>query len=96
MEANIKPTDVAPCPFCNKEIPIDSEVCRFCGAKFEHRSETDIDPRFSMDRPKDQYATPQAYSFVKGPSDEQKNKVKWIVISVIIVIIIIAILAVIF
>jgi len=96
MEANIKPTDFAPCPFCNKEISIDSKVCRFCGAKFEHRSETDIDPRFTMEVPKQEISSSQAYSFVKGPSEEQKNKVKWIIISVIIVIVIIALLAIIF
>ena len=96
MEANLQPTERAPCPFCNQDISIDSKVCRFCGAKFEHRSEIDIDPRFITDGSKKQIASPQVYSFVKGPTEEQKNKLKWIIISVIIVIVIIGILAIIF
>lgn len=94
LEANLKPTDRAPCPFCNQEIPIDSQICQYCNAKFEKHEETEIDPRFCIEIPKDKQMTPQAYSFMKGPSNKQKNKVKIIIIGVIAIIVVTAVIAI--
>ena len=95
LKANIKPTERAPCPFCNSEIPIDSKTCQYCGAKFEKREDTEIDPRLNLELPKQQFTKPSAYSFVKGPTDEQKNKLKKIIIGLVTIIVIIAIIAII-
>lgn len=94
LKANLKPTDRAPCPFCNQEIPIDSKICQYCNAKFEKNEETEIDPRFCIELPKDKQMTPQAYSFMKGPSKAQKNKVKIIIIGVIAIIVVTAVIAI--
>ena len=50
--SKIKPTDNAPCPFCNKDIPIESKECGYCGAKFQENTEVELDPRLKVDLPK--------------------------------------------
>jgi len=95
LEANLKPTESAPCPFCNQDIPIDSKICQYCGAKFEKHKETEIDPRLCLELPKEKLMTPKAYSFMKGPSDKQKNKLKIIIIGVITIIVVIAVFSII-
>ena len=35
-----KPALTVPCPFCNREIPIDSKSCNYCGKVFK------IDPEY--------------------------------------------------
>jgi hypothetical protein len=95
LKANLKPTERAPCPFCNSDIPIDSKNCQYCGAKFEKHEETEIDPRLTLDLPKEKIMTPKAYSFVKGPSDEQKNKLRNIIIGVVVIIVVISVIAII-
>jgi len=95
LMANLKPTERAPCPFCNQEIPIDSKICQYCNAKFEKHEETEIDPRLCLELPKEKLMTPKAYSFMKGPSDKQKNKLKIIIIGVIAIIVVIAVFSII-
>ena len=37
----VKPNLRVPCPFCNREIPIDSKSCKYCGKVFNVSSEQD-------------------------------------------------------
>jgi len=37
----VKPNLQVPCPFCNREIPIDSKSCKYCGKVFNVSSEQD-------------------------------------------------------
>jgi hypothetical protein len=40
----IKPKLKAPCPFCNREIPLDSKSCSYCGKIFNVGSKTIVKP----------------------------------------------------
>jgi len=34
----LRPSLIVPCPNCSHEIPIESHICKFCGAKFEKKA----------------------------------------------------------
>lgn len=50
-EGKLKPAVTAPCPNCNSEIPIESQVCPHCKMEFESRKE-EIDVKSDLDQPK--------------------------------------------
>jgi len=93
-EANIKPTDKAPCPFCNQEIPIDSTVCPYCKAKFKDKSDLEIDPRLDLKAPKQEFNVPHGYTPVKGPTEEEKKRLYYAIGAIIVSIIIISVVIV--
>jgi hypothetical protein len=37
----VKPVLTVPCPFCDREIPMDSKSCKYCGRVFERNEEFD-------------------------------------------------------
>ena len=87
--SELKAVPLIPCPFCDHVIPVHSNSCRHCGAKFEKELEEEIDPRLNMDKPKPQYTSPHGYTPVEGPSVKQKKLVK-IFFTIAIVLIIVA------
>lgn len=91
-EGKFKPAVTAPCPNCDKDIPIESRVCPYCETKFEEHPEMEIDPRLKVEPLKQQFNLPQGYAPVKGPTKEQKEKVILIIGIIIVVIIFVAIL----
>ena len=90
LEGKLKPAVTAPCPNCNRDIPIDSSVCLYCGSKFEENPDAKIDLALRVEAPKQQSNLPHGYTPVKGPTEEQKRKVIYIIGSIVIVIIVIA------
>jgi hypothetical protein len=40
---SLKPTVTAPCPNCNRDIPVESKMCLYCGTKFVQNPEMKID-----------------------------------------------------
>jgi len=46
-DGKIKPSIIAPCPNCSNDIPIESESCQYCGAKFDKKALEEIDSTLS-------------------------------------------------
>lgn len=94
-EGKIKAAVTAPCPQCDKDIPVESDVCPHCGTKFDKSAPIKIDPRLTMDAPKSEYTLPPGYAPIKGPTEAQKKKlfrfVK-IIIAIIIAIVVVYII----
>ncbi|MGF3554612.1 MAG: hypothetical protein ACQXXF_04980 [Thermoplasmatota archaeon] len=84
----IKPALVAPCPKCSYEIPIESRLCMFCGAKFEKKIPDDFDRRLYFNVSKSEYKQKQGYFPMQGLNKEEKKKflviVGFIIVSIII------------
>jgi hypothetical protein len=91
-EGHLKAKINAPCPNCNNDISIESLQCPHCGIKFEKDANYEIDPRLSLEPPKDFAEVPKGYTPIEGPTYEEKRRVKNIIISIIATIIIIAVL----
>ena len=91
--SKFKPTDNAPCPFCNKNIPIESKECGYCGAKFKENPDMELDPRLRLDLPKKEPNVPYGYTPVKGPTEEQKKRLFKIIGAIIAIIVIVAVIA---
>jgi len=89
-EGKLKPAVTAPCPNCNRDIPIDSRVCLYCGSKFEENPDAKIDLALRIEAPKQQSNLPHGYTPVKGPTEEQKRKVIFIIGTIVVVIIVLA------
>lgn len=85
-----RPTLTVPCPFCNRDIPIESKVCPYCGKKFEENLDIDVGLRISLDAPKQQSNLPNGYTPVKGPTEEEKKRLFLIIGIIVIVIIVVA------
>ena len=49
-EGKLKPAVTAPCPNCNSEIPIESQVCPLCKMEFESKKE-EVDVKSDLDQP---------------------------------------------
>lgn len=91
--SNIRPTDSAPCPFCDKDISIESKQCPYCGTKFKENHEARLDPRLTFDLSKKEIMVPHGYTPVKGPTEEQKKRLFKILGLIIALIVIVAIIA---
>jgi uncharacterized membrane protein YvbJ len=85
-----RPTLTVPCPFCNRDIPIESKVCSYCGKKFEENPDMDVGLRISLDAPKQQSNLPHGYTPVKRPTEEEKKRLFLIIGIIVIIIIVIA------
>jgi len=89
-EGKIKAADTAPCPQCDRDIPVESDVCPHCGTKFDKSTQIQIDPRLTMDAPKSEYTLPPGYAPIKGPTEAQKKRLfKFIKIIIALVVIIV-------
>lgn len=83
-----------PCHFCNRDIPIESKVCSYCGKKFEENPDMDFGLRIRLDAPKQQSNLPHGYTPAnKGPTEEKKKRLFLIIGIIVIVIIVVAALA---
>jgi len=51
----LKAAVVAPCPFCSSEIPIESQVCKFCGARFEKKVSNEPNIKIDFEAPEIKY-----------------------------------------
>ena len=91
----IKTALVAPCPNCSSEIPIESQICKFCGARFEKKISDELDRSLDFNVSEPEYKLKQAYLPIQGLSKEEKKKFYYI-IGFIIVSIIIGLLLVLF
>jgi len=87
---DFKPTETAPCPFCNEDISMESRVCPYCGTKFEEHPDMKFDMRLRADVPKQKSDSLHGYTPVKGPTEEQKKKLFYIIGIIIVVIIVVA------
>jgi hypothetical protein len=87
---------LAPCPFCNRDIPHESKVCPYCGKKFEEISLPEIDTRLNFEPPKMRYKKPKGYSPAEGMSKKQKRLIFYIITITIAVSIIVVALSLIF
>jgi len=94
QHVEIKPSDTAPCPFCDKDIPMESRVCPYCGTKFKENPEIKIDPILKIDAPKPQFNLTKGYTPVKGPTEEQKKRLILMIVAIIVIIVFIATLCV--
>ena len=56
-----KPKLMVPCPFCNREIPIESSSCIFCGQVFEKHPDFKIEDELGLDMPKKVIQPPEEY-----------------------------------
>lgn len=92
----LRPLKTAPCPFCDRDIPIESKVCPYCGQKFEEKISTEIDARFRVDIPKPEFKVTPGYLPIKGPTEEEKKRLFRFIAIIIAVIIFVAILAILF
>ena len=92
--AKLKPVDKAPCPFCDKDIPMESRVCPYCGARFEASKDTELDPVLKIDVQKQQFASSHGYTPVKGPTKEEKNRLFMIIGAIIAIIVVVAVISV--
>jgi hypothetical protein len=86
--SELKAMPLVPCPFCNVMIPMESTFCKHCGSKFKkHSREYAIDPRLTMDSPKQEFDLPKGYTPVSGPTEEQKKRlIKFIVLIIALVV----------
>ncbi|MHA2183003.1 MAG: hypothetical protein ACXAAH_16410, partial [Promethearchaeota archaeon] len=92
--SEIKAVPLIPCPYCNVMIPMESISCKHCGTKFKKRSrEFEIDPRLTIDSPKQEFDLPKGYTPVKGPSDEQKKRLLNLILFIIALIVTITVIA---
>ncbi len=89
-EGKLKPAVTAPCPICNKDIPIESKVCPYCETEFEENPDMEIDPILKVEVPKKQLNMSPGYTPVKGPTEEEKKKVYRIITIIIAFIVIVA------
>ena len=78
-KGNLKPALVAPCPKCSCEIPIEAQICRFCGAKFEKKVSEDLDKRLDFNVSESEYKLKQGYFPTQGLSKAEKKKFYFIV-----------------
>lgn len=95
-EGKLKVNINAPCPSCNKDIPIESKACSYCGAQFEKDATIEIDPRLTIEAPKSRFEVPKGYTPVEGPSEEEKNKLVYLIGAIIVVIIVVSLIVVLF
>ena len=65
-QGGLKPAVIAPCPFCSSDIPIESKICKFCGAMFEQKNSNEKDISLDFNIPK------SVYVFKKGNLPVQK------------------------
>jgi len=95
-EGKLKAAVNAPCPYCNRDIPIESKVCPYCATEFEKDAIIQVDPILSIDVPKTHQDVPKGYAPIKGPTEEEKKKLFRLIGIIIAIIIFIAIIAIIF
>jgi hypothetical protein len=93
-EGTLKAAVNAPCPFCNRDIPVDSKICYYCSAEFEKDATIDVDPRFNFELPKSRFDGPKNYIPIEGPTETEKNKLYYLIGIVIVVIIVISLISV--
>jgi hypothetical protein len=93
-EGKLKAAETAPCPFCNRDIPIDSINCLFCNKEFKKDASIELDPRLNFELPKSRFDGPNNYIPVEGPTEKEKNKLFYLIGIVIVVIIVIALISV--
>ena len=70
-------------------IPSESKSCKHCKTEFKETEEYEIDPRLTIQAPKQQFGLPPRYTPVKGPTDEQKKRLFMIIVVVSIIAILI-------
>lgn len=84
----LKPALVSPCPNCSCDIPIESLICKFCGAKFEKRISDELDPRLNFNIPESDYKLKQGYSPTQGLNKKDRARfiylIGFIIISIVI------------
>ena len=95
-EGTLKAAETAPCPFCNRDIPIDSLNCLYCNKEFKKDASIDLDPRFNFELPKSRFNGPKNYIPVEGPTETEKNKLYYLIGIVIVIIIVISLISVLF
>ena len=93
-EGKIKVKINAPCPFCNRDIHVESKACPYCDAQFGKEATIDVDPRLSIELPKSRFEVPKGYTPVEGPSEKQKNKLYYLIGIIIVVIIVVSLVIV--
>lgn len=86
-EGTIKAAVTAPCPFCNRDIPVKSRKCYYCNREFEKEATIDLDPSLNFELPKSRFDGPKNYIPVEGPTESEKNKLYYLIGILIVVII---------
>lgn len=93
-EGKLKAAETAPCPFCNRDIPIDSKTCLYCNREFKKDASIDLDPRFNFELPKSRFEGPNNYIPVEGPTETEKNKLYYLIGIIIVIIIVISLISI--
>jgi len=93
-EGTLKAAVTAPCPFCNRDIPVNSKKCYYCNGEFEKEATIDVDPSLNFELPKSRFDGPKNYIPVKGPTESEKNKLYYLIGIVIVVIIVISLVSI--
>lgn len=92
-EGTLKAAVTAPCPFCNRDIPVNSKKCYYCNREFEKEATIDVDPSLNFELPKSRFDGPNNYIPIEGPTESEKNKLYYLIGIVIVVIIIISLVS---
>jgi len=75
----LKPAIVSPCPNCSCDIPIESLICKYCGAKFQRKISSELDPRLSFNVPESDYRLKQGYSPMQGLEKKDRRRFIYLV-----------------
>jgi hypothetical protein len=75
----LKPALVAPCPNCSCEIPIESQICMFCGARYEKKISDILDPRLDFNISESDYKLKHGYYPEQGLTKKDKKKFLFII-----------------
>lgn len=78
-KGDLKAALVAPCPKCSCDIPIESQICMFCGAKFEKKIYDDLDKRLNLNLSDSDYELKKGYFPMQGLNKEEKKKFLYII-----------------
>ena len=91
LSTDYRRVEKVPCPFCNKEIPMESNLCPYCNTEFKQNKDAELDPLFKVNIEQRESLAPQGFTPVKGPTEYEKKRLFKIIYGIIAIVIIVVV-----